>query len=149
MPEQNRLGALPFHPVNRWAWNFLRQAGFRELEPQELAVLALAVQDDPEGLDAEQSLYRVGDLEGFSDLPLRFDPSEVAGDLPRLPLWFPLEHPDSGRPLKAHELHLRFLNSLAEFLDQRDPKSWQEARRSAQLALLSLAAQHSTSEHLR
>lgn len=148
MPEPNRLGALPFHPVNRWAWNFLRQSGFLELEPRQLAVLALAVRDDPEGLDAEQSLYRVGDLEGFSDLPLRFDPSEVAGDLPGLPLWFPREHPESGREQKFPEAALRFLNALAEYLDWQ-PKSWQEARRSAQSALLSLASDHSTSEYLR
>ena len=145
MPEQRRLGSLPFHPVNQWAWGFLRQAGLRELEPRSLAVLALADLNDPEGLDSEESLRRLADREGFLLPPLNLNPLEVFAEVPALPLWFQPESPEeSQQPLAP-----RFLDELQQYLNRADPKSWQEARESAQLALLSLAAQHSTSESVR
>ncbi len=146
MSAQNRSGVLSNHPVNQWALRFLGKSS-QDLHPQEFAVLFLASWNDPEGEFSEDVLYRLADREGFSDLPLRLNPLEVLSDS-RLPLWFP-EEDEEGRDLSRDARALRFLNELQEFLNVRDPKSLQEARESAQSAVLSLAVQHSTSEFMR
>lgn len=148
MAEQTHMGVLPHHPLNQWAWAFLRKLGLKSLGPKQFAVLHLADLNDPEGLDSDDLLDRLAKREGFLDPPLRLEPLEALGDLSELPFWFP-EEDEEGNEWDLQRQRLEFLNQLQEYVDQADPKTWQEARASVQLGLLSLMQEHSTSEGIR